>query len=219
MGKMSNFISRYIEDRIKAAFEQPAKKVGKGGARIDQKNLDRISKDIAKARQAQQDAEDFTYPDRIDLMSIYKDVLDDAQVYSSIQIRINQATSGHFGIYKDGEFDEEVSKKFVDNKGMPLPWFRQFMIIAEWAKFYGNELINLGQIENGIFKGVEKIPEENIIPQWEGFIFDYELGYSNVSDDGTGGDNFMRHDNKDVVNWLIPVGDKKDLGLVNKVMF
>ena len=213
-----NIIDKFINKRIEAFVAQkPEKKIGKGQARIDEKNLDRISKDIAAWRTAQQDAEDFTYPERIALMQIYKDVLDDAQVYSGIQIRVNKATSGHFAIYKDGEIDEKISAKFTDNKGFPLPWFRRFLIIAEWSKFYGNELVNLGRIEKGTFVGVEKIPEENLIPQWEGFTFDYELNCLNVNDDGTGGVNFMRHDNKDVVNWLIPVGDKKDLGLLNKV--
>ena len=214
-----NIFDRYLEKRIKkfTSQEQQTKRVGKSKFKIIDKNLERISKDIQKWRDAQFAAEDFDYPDRIELMQIYKDVLDDAQVYSNIQIRINKATSGHFGIYKDGEFDEEISKKFVDNKGFPLPWFRKFLIISEWAKFYGNELINLGEVENGKFKTIEKIPEENLIPQWEGFIFDYETGYSNVNSDGTGGVNFMRYDNNKVKNWLIPVGEKKDLGLLNKV--
>ena len=65
--------------------------------------------------------------------------------------------------------------------------------------------------DNPTFKEIKKVPEENLIPQWEGFIFDYEIGYEK---DGT---NFMRYDERNVVNWLIPVGDMKDLGLLNKV--
>lgn len=206
------WLNKIIDKRLKITNEdKPARRISKGGSVVVQKNLDRISKDIQTWRTAQSDAEDFDYPDRLELMQIYKDVIDDAQVYSNIQIRINKSTSGTFGIFKEGKHDEELSNKFVDNKGFPLPWFRSFLISAEWTKFYGNELIQLGEIKSGIFIDTQRIPEENLIPQWEGFIFDCELGYT---EDGS---NFMRYDDKLVKNWLIPTGNKKDLGLLNKV--
>ena len=209
-----NILDRYLEKRFKKfSSETPKKKIGKSDVAIITKNLDRMPKNIQTWRTSQESAEDTDSPDRTELIKIYKDVLDDAQVYSSIQLRINKSTSGTFGIFKEGVIDDELSKKFIDNKGFPLPWFRSFLIFAEWAKFYGNELINLGDVTNGNFSWVKRIPEENLVPQWEGFIFDYELGYSR----GEHPVNFLRYDDKAVKNWLIPVGDKKDLGLLNKV--
>lgn len=211
-----NIVQRYLKKQFDSFTSEKPRKKGKGEARIVEKNLDRISKDIQTWRDAQACAEDLDSPDRLELMQIYKDVLDDAQVYSNIQIRLNKATSGTFGIFKEGEIDEELSKKFVDNKGFPLPWFRSFLISAEWGKLYGNELINLGEISNGMFSWVKRIPEENLVPQWEGFIFDCELGFSRSEESGSNV-NFMRYDDPKVKNWLVPVGDGKDLGLLNKV--
>lgn len=207
------WLDNIIDKRIKSQTPEEKRQWGRGEARIVKKELYRISKDIKKCRLAQQEAEDWDYPQRTELIQIYKDLLDDSQVWSTIQTRIAKATSGHIAFYKDEEYDEEISKLFIDNKGYALPWFRSFMIGCEWAKFYGNELIQLGNIKDNIFTYTKRIPNENLIPQWEGFIFDWEVGYSK---DGI---NFMRYDEKSVVNWLIPVGDPKDLGLLNKVMF
>lgn len=209
------WLDKIIDKRLDKLNNKTSRK-GKGEARIVKKNLERISKDIQTWRDAQECAEDYDNPDRLQLMQIYKDVLDDAQVYSNIQIRINKTTSGTFGIFKDGELDEELSNKFVDNKGFPLPWFRSFLISAEWAKFYGNELIQLGEIIDSMFKSAERIPEENLVPQWEGFIFDCELGFSRKEESGEN-INFMSYNDPKVKNWLVPVGNPKSLGLLNKV--
>lgn len=207
-----NIVQRYLKKQFDSfTSQEPKRKKGSPDVGVVTKNLDRISKDIQTWRTAQEAAEDYDSPDRLELMQINKDVLDDAQVYSNIQIRLNKATSGTFGIFEDGEINDELSKKFVDNKGFPLPWFRSFLISAEWAKFYGNELINLGDISNGGFSWIKRIPEENLVPQWEGFIFDCELGFQKPNV------NFMRYDDPLVAKWLIPVGDPKDLGLLNKV--
>jgi len=205
------WLNNIIDRRLQNIRPSDEKKYGKGEARIIPRNLERISKDISKWRQAQQDAEDLGNPERTELMQIYKDVLDDSQVYSNIQIRIAKSTSGHLGIYKDNEFDEAISNFFVDNKGFALPWLRRFLTYAEWAKFYGAEAINLGPWRNNKFEWIKKLPEENLVPQWSGFIFDYEMAFIK---DGT---NFMRYDDKKIVNWLIPVGETNDLGLLNKI--
>ena len=115
------FLDKIIDQRLNNVVnEKTIIKQGKM-VTVKRKTLERISKDIGKWRTAQEAAEDLEYPDRIELMQIYKDVMDDSQVYSSIQLRTNKATNGIFSIYENGEYNEELSLKFVDQKGYPCP--------------------------------------------------------------------------------------------------
>jgi len=173
--------------------------------------LERISKDIGEWRSAVENAEDIDNPDREELMKMYKDFIDDYQLFSAMQSRINKAITGSFKIMDEsGDEDEEEMGKFIDPKGHPLPWFRDFMRIVMLSKFYGYEVIQLGDIVNKTYDFVEKFPEENLIPYYHSILLDSRLAFMR------GGSNAIDIDDPAYNKWIIGVGSRIDLGIINK---
>lgn len=188
---------------------------GDAFAKMIHHQLDRIEKDISTWENAVDSAEDIDNPDRQELIEQYKDYIDDYQLWAVMQSRINKATSGSFKIMdENGEIEEEETKKFLDPQGLPLPWFRRFMIYVEHAKFYGWEAIQLGNVVDNKFDGVEKIPEQNQIPYWDAMLTDSDMGFIH------NGDNVIYFNSENNVEdfdtWVIRTGSKTDLGLINK---
>lgn len=173
--------------------------------------LRRIEKDIGTWRSNVDSAEDITNPDREALMEMYRDFVDDYQLWSAMQQRINKAITGNFIIVdEEGMKDEEETKKFLDPKNFPLQWFRDFMRIAINAKFYGYEVAQLGDIVDDKFRYVEKIPEQNLIPYYHSVILDIRHGYI------AGGGNTVDIEEEPYRTWTIGIGSPTDLGLINK---
>lgn len=173
--------------------------------------LERTTRKISDWRTYVDDAEDIISPDRVYLMSYYKDFVDDYQLHAVMQSRINKAISGIFHIYDEkNDIDEEETRKFIDPQGYPLQWFRDFMKYVEESKFYGWEAIQLGDVVNGTFSYVEKIPEQNQIPYYDSMIKNvnqsFILNSSNVID-------FTK---EPIDTWVVRTGSRKDLGLINK---
>lgn len=196
-----------IFDRFKKPVEVKGE-IGTVKLPIEPRYLERMAKDIKKWRDAQEDAELLDYPDRLELMKIYKDLMDDSQIFACTQIRTNKSTNGKAWIYDESDEPvEELNKMFFNSKGQPLYWFRQFLINVQFSKYYGNVCL---QVIKGDQIQVKRLPEENLLPQWNGFIFNIETGFTLQS-------NFARYDEPKYKNYLIPVGDPKDLGLLNKV--
>ena len=99
--------------------------------------LDRITRNIEDWRNNVDSAEDIDNPDRLALMEMFRDFVDDYQLFATMQSRTNKAISGSFKIMDtEGNVDEEENKKFNDPQGFPLPWFRDFMRFVMDAKFY-----------------------------------------------------------------------------------
>ena len=180
-------------------------------SQINTEQLERLVNDISQWRSAVESAEDVDNPDKYELARMFKDTIDDYQVWSATQIRINKSTNGSFRILdSNGEIDKEEQLKFIDPVGNPLPWFRNFMKIIENAKFYGYSATQLGDIIDNKFKWVEGIPFENLIPLYDLMIRDAEAGYTLASDNVIDLKAFPQ------ANWVITTGSKKDLGLLNK---
>jgi len=178
---------------------------------IIKEQLERVTIDIGKWRQYVEAAEDIDNPDRLELMEQYKEFVDDYQLWAVMQTRIAKATSGSFKIMdQDGEIDEDETKKFLDPQGFPLPWFRNFMTYIVKSKFYGFEAVQLGNVINDTFDEVKNIPEENTIPYYDAMIKDVNITFSKESD------NVIYFKDSEFDNWVIRVGSKTDLGLINK---
>jgi len=212
MNILSRYIQKQVNKGVKEKFENIAKKLPKKANTyhyIDPETLDRISANIGEWNDIVENAEDIDNPDREELIQGYKGFVDDYQVFSAMQARINKAISGSFAIMgKDGEIDEEETAKFLDPKGYPLPWFREFMTIVELAIFYGYEVIQLGDIIDNKFDWVEKIPEESLIPYYHAILKNYNYSFTE--------ENFISIDDDLYKNWTIGVGSETDLGLLNK---
>lgn len=192
-----------------------SKTIPKKANALDQvikEQLDRITKNIADWRNNVDAAEDTDNPDRQELMEMFRDFKDDAQLWAVMQSRILKAITGTFSIKgEDGEIDTDEQKKFLDPDGYPLTWFRDFMTYVIQSKFYGWEAIQLGDIVDDRFSYVEKIPEENQIPYYDLMIKNANLGYLAGSND-----NQIDFTKEPYNTWVIRVGSKTDLGLINK---
>lgn len=173
--------------------------------------LDRTIRKIDDWRTYVEAAEDVISPDREPLMEYYKDFVDDYQLFAVMQHRTLKAISGSFHIYDDnGEIDKVEDVKFINPKGYPLKWFRDFMSYVMDSVFYGWEAIQLGDIVNDTFSYVEKIPEENQIPLFDSMLKSVNFSYLKNSD------NVILFSDAPYDTWVIRVGDKNSLGLINK---
>lgn len=179
--------------------------------KIYKEQLDRLKKEIGEWRDAVALAEDVLNPMRETLISYYKDAIDDYQVYSAMQIRNEAAKSGTFKLVDaTGKVDERVTALFIDPTGYPLPWFSDFLDLAMKSRFYGMEYIQLDALDDGIFSGVTGIPEENIIPIQDKVLLDIRSGNTQS--------NSVIITDKPYDLWVVPVGSKTDLGLINKCL-
>jgi phage gp29-like protein len=180
--------------------------------RIIQEQLERVTKEIDDWRTHVSAAEDIDNPDRQGLMEFFRDFVDDYQLFATMQSRTNKAISGSFKIMDEsGDIDEEENKKFIDPQGFPLPWFRNFMRYVMDSKFYGWEAIQLGSVVNDRFVNVEKIPEENQIPYYDSMIIDVNTTFIHGSND-----NSIYFGDDPYNTWVVRVGSRTDLGLINK---
>lgn len=213
-----NIFEKYINKKVNQTLKDKFKNISKPLSqdlnvlkKIKPETLDRISKNIGDWRDAVENAEDIVNPNRDELIKMYRDFVDDYQLFSTMQTRINKSISGSFRIMNEkGDIDEEETKKFLDPKGFPLPWFRSFMTIKMLSKFYGYEIAQLGDIIDNKFEWVKKIPEENLIPYYHDVILDSNMAYI------YGSTNVINIDEEPQATWLIGMGSETDLGLINK---
>lgn len=216
---MKLYKKKDIEKIIKTAkldvFKNISKDIPKRANALDKiiaEQLDRLSKTIQDWRSAVDAAEDIINPDRQELIEMYRDFIDDYQLWGVMQSRINKSISGSFKIIDEtGDIDEEEQKKFIDPQGFPLTWFRDFMRYIIESKFYGWEAIQLGDAVDDRFSYVEKIPEENQIPYYDSMIKNSNMTF-------TKGDtnNAIYFGDEPVNTWVIRYGSETDLGLINK---
>jgi len=178
--------------------------------------LERVSRTIGDWRAAVEMAEDIDSPQRIELFQMYRDFIDDYQIFTAMQTRRNKATSGGFKILsQSGDIDIEEQRKFLDPQGFPLAWFRNFMQIVIDSKFYGYEIVQLGPIVDDKFRWVKKIPEENLIPYHHSVLKSTNYGYYPERKN-----NFKANSidirKEPYRTWCIGIGSETDLGLINK---
>lgn len=162
--------------------------------------LRRQRADIAKLRQAIDRAEQDVFPDRTELIRIYKDAVLDSHLSAVWELqRKAKVTSLGFSI--SGPDGEEV-KQLTD--WFKAPWFTTFCDLAMESKLWGFEVIEFGDIVNGVFSYVKRVPHHLVIPE--------------------------RHELRQMVNqprgvcyldepysdWYLGIGKEDDLGLLVK---
>lgn len=158
--------------------------------------------DIRDWRNAHAAALDSEKPIRYDLYTIYRDTLLDDHLKSVIKVRLEKVLKNEFQIVndKDGSIDVEATNY------LKRRWFWQFMTYAWNANLYGYTLIQFGDIiktDKGFeFKDVEEVDRRFLRPEKNQFVLEPydESGFP--------------YDKGNIANWLLEVGDKKDLGLL-----
>lgn len=181
------------------------KKAVKATAKIASKFAGLKESDIRQWRQAHQMALLTKKPSRTELYRIYKDALLNDHLKSVVKVRLEKLLKSEFQIVdaKTGEIDTEVAELFKRS------WFWQFLTYSWNANLFGFSLIQFGDLvesNSGIIDyeicDVEEFPREHAKPE-QGIIV-------RQPNDANGWD----YRKGTLSEWLIEVGDKKDLGLL-----
>lgn len=163
-------------------------------------SLFRTRQDIERWRSALQSAESPLFPNRTELYRLYKDLVFDAHVHACIQTRKNQILQSEFKVVDlSGNVNEEKTK-LLQNK-----WFYDFISYSLDSMYWGHSLIQFLSLRNNVFDGVELVQREFVKPEFD--IVTSSIG-------ATQGTNYL---DAPYNKWCIPVGDKRDLGMLAKI--
>lgn len=158
--------------------------------------------EIKDWREAHEYALDAEKPNRYDLYTIYRDVLLDSHLNAVIKVRLEKVLKSEFQLVdkKTGEINPEATDMLKKR------WFWQFMTYAWRQNMFGFSLIEFGdliQTEDGYeFKEVKEIDRRFLHPEKGTYVLE---PYSE--------DEFS-YKKGGVANWLIELGNKKDLGFL-----
>lgn len=159
----------------------------------------RINPDIGKWRYALRSAEDDENPDRSVLYDIYEETMLDGMV-TSVTERIRLKCTNSKIIFK---VDGQANKEHPISKMIKTPVFLDIIAWILESKWYGHSLVELDFKDHQIQKA-QLIARKNVIPE-KGIVV------KNVGDqDG------IPYGDPPYVNYVLSVGKRKDLGLLNK---
>lgn len=159
-------------------------------------------KTIDKWRRAQRSAENPDYPNRVQLYDLYSDLNIDDHYGSLVRRSQLDVTATQFIITdKNGNNDEAMIELFHKS------WFQDF---AEWVietQFEGFSLLQLMEADPTANKiCFELVERKNVVPEFGAWVvYQGTTSYINYRDDA------------EAMKWLIEVGKKNDLGMLNKM--
>lgn len=163
--------------------------------------LYRITQNIAVWRDAVNQAESVTNPNRTELIRNYNDIVLDPHLTALMQSRKNKILSKEWNFYN--EKGEEIEE--LDNI-IQQTWFVKTLEYALDSLFYGYSLVQFGDIKNDSFTSCELVPREYVSP--EGGVVK-SLPNSSYNQ----GKPFNEYPYN---QWCLFVGEKKELGLLAK---
>lgn len=163
------------------------------------------AKDVAKWRQAWQQAINYENPKRNNLLLIYDDAVIDLHLSGAMSNRKAETMAMGFKIVdKNGKEKPELTELFE------AEWFKEFIDLSLDSVFYGHSLIQFGNriTEPRLgFTSVELVPREHVIPEFGVIIRD-------ASDEPKKG---LDYTTSPLADWCISVGKNKNLGLLLKM--
>jgi hypothetical protein len=165
-----------------------------------EQQIQRIRQDIGKWRNAVKSAESIHLPNRFQLYQTYKDVVLDAHLSGALEQRtLNAIGSGWQVVDKaTGERNEEKTKLLESE------WFTKFLRYALDSKFWGHSLVDLGDNVDLSFPDIELVPRQYVKPEY-GIVTQHTAGNVGVS-----------YNDEPYTKWVVPIGEKRDLGLLMK---
>tara|TARA_R110000796_G_scaffold74629_11_gene167837 strand:- start:1956 stop:3500 length:1545 start_codon:yes stop_codon:yes gene_type:complete len=182
------------------ANDEMRKKSDQVQSRIVKLTLSRITASISRWQSARRTSESLTTPNNTELIRVFKDIEIDAHLWALMQTIRLKVMANSFALYTSkGELDEDATYKFAKK------WFRGVMKETVDAEFYGFSVVQLGDIVNGCFVSSELVPREYVIQQKGGI----KSTLSNTK-------NLILFDSGTYRNWLLPIGTKDNLGLLDK---
>ncbi len=130
-------------------------------SQIVQAFVDRSRKGIDKWRAAIKQAEDPYSPSRVKLHALYGDLEMDTHFISQQEVRKLTTLSKPFKIIDKKTGEENKDKTRL----LQTPWFYDFMSHALDSIFYGTQIIEFDDLEEGEFKGVSLLPRWSVLPE------------------------------------------------------
>jgi hypothetical protein len=160
----------------------------------------RLRQDVGKWRAALDRAESVFYPERVQLLNIYADLVLDLHLSSVIATRKISVTSRPFRLVdKAGKENVELTQL------LKKPWFRQFMNHALDSIFWGFSVLEFPVPVEGEFQSVDLIDRQYIFP---------EAGMVRSMPGMITGVSYL--EDPRFAPWVIAIGEPRDLGLLNK---
>lgn len=171
-------------------------------SRITEYQTARLRADLGQWRNALSWAENLYYPDRTELLRLYREAVLDSHLSSVIETRKLNLLSQPFKIVAKagGKEDEKLTRLFQ------TPWFYKFCMEAMEARFWGPRVVELLPPVDGEFAGIEVIQPEMTIP---------EFGLIRDSPGATTGVYYREGLDS---QWILQLGDSRDLGLLHKAI-
>jgi phage gp29-like protein len=149
---------------------------------------------------ATQTAESIISPNNTELMRVYKDIEVDLHLFALMQTIRLKVIANNFFIYDaSGEINEELTDLFKKK------WFRKTTKYIIDSEFYGFSLIQFADIKDGIFSDATLVPREYVVQQKGGI----KTSLANTKE-------LIAYDTPEFLNWVIPVGETDNLGLLHK---
>lgn len=171
-----------------------------------EKTITQTRQDIAKYRSAYNAFNNVDNPTVYALYNLYDYILDDPQLSSQIENRLQDSLGSSFNLRKKGgDIDEELTETFQNSE-----LFNEIITQIINTRFYGHSLIELdwkqeGQNEPQLFPTL--IPRTNVISSKGTFLKDYSddkgVQYRELPEFGT---------------WLLEFGKPGEMGLLNKAI-
>ena len=184
----------------KLTHEDIKKKAKIAEKAIRVQTLTRIKINIQRWLNARMYAESRINPNNTELIRVMRDVEIDAHLWALMQTLRLKVIANDFNIYTaDGDIDEDSTAKFKKK------WFRNLVKHTVDSEFYGFSLVQLGDIVNGCYVDSELVPREYVVQQIGGI----KKSLGNAKDVIPFGSGVF-------ANWLVPIGEKDNLGLLDK---
>jgi hypothetical protein len=161
--------------------------------------IQRVQQDLAKWRNATLAAENIINPYRIELYRLAKDILLDAHINAVWNARKSEILGNNFIVYKSGKIQDKQTD-FLQRK-----WFFDFIDYAMDSKMWGFSLIQFGNIENNEFCDIDLVPRGYVRPEMNLVVPIFGA---------LTGEDYTKSPYKE---WILPIGEKLDLGLILKL--
>lgn len=174
---------------------------------INRDNLEATKQDVQDWQQARLLAIDIDFPDWVDLIRVYDDVVVDSFLTGIMEVTKDKIKATEFEIVdSNGNINEEKQEIFEQE------WFFKFLDMCTEAFFYPYTMVYLGDMENGSFNNIKQVKREYVIPQFD-FIKKniYTLG---AYTDGIDGWSVM---NPNYSPYYILIKSDLELGLFDRV--
>lgn len=162
----------------------------------------RSRKDIKQWRSALQQAENPDNPKRTLLYNLYEELILDGRLSAELDKRKLAVQGSEFSLYnpEDGVADPEKTAL------LQKPWFFDFIGYAMDSKPFGHSLVQIGELnEDGEISEVVLVNRKHVVP---------EKGLFTIRQGDEKG--ILYREDKKYSQWLLEIGGKKELGLLNK---